>query len=171
MAIVTEREDFVEFFSPGSFYSESSVRPCRHGDITHALEMARGIKERYNASPYGFRFYTTEREMVVDGDGNKAEKSSKDINRSGMHYITGTLMRFDEIPETDETNILRSNMRCNDCPYCIENRNSWRFTGEFGVNDCIVEWDGTVSARGNDAQLVEYREKFKAERDAYYKLA
>lgn len=164
----TEREDFVEFFSPGTFVSEQSVRPCKHGDIMGALEMARTVKERHNAAPYGFRFYTVERQIVDDGQGNTAQKSSEKINRSGMHYITGTLLKYDEIPETSSTQILRDNMRCNDYAYCIENRNSYRFTGEFAQDDCIVEWDGSVSARGNDAEQLEYRKQFKAECDAYY---
>lgn len=168
MSIVNESEDFVEFFSPGTFVSEQTDKPCAHGDITKALEMARGIKERHGASPYGFRFYTIERAMVVDGEGNKAQKSKRETNRSGMHYITGTILRYDDVPDDSEHSILRANMRCNDYAYCIENRNSWRFTGEFAAKDCIVEWDGSISVRGDCPEFMEYRKSFKAMCEEYY---
>lgn len=47
----------------------------------------------------------------------------------------------------------------------IENTNSWRFTGPFGEKDVIVDENGEVIRRGDDADLVEYRAKMDKQKD------
>lgn len=49
---------FVTFCSPGTFVSEETTKEVTAWDIDEALEIANGIKERHNATPYGFRFHT-----------------------------------------------------------------------------------------------------------------
>lgn len=154
------RKHFVEFFSPGTFLSESSQRAIESWDTKTAATMATEITERYNAKPYGFKFFTSiAAESIDDGEGGKLNVQPKEIARSGMYYLTGDLILFDDAPK----GTLRSNMRCNHWPICIENKNSWRFTGTFGANDFIVDKEGNTVRRGNDADLVEYRAKKIAE--------
>lgn len=48
------RKHFVKFFSPGTLYSETTVRSIESWDTKQAAQIARGIKERYGSKPYGF---------------------------------------------------------------------------------------------------------------------
>jgi hypothetical protein len=89
----------------------------------------------------------------------------KEIAKSALHFLGGKLIRYEEVPADDEHSIMRSTMRSNNMPVVIENCNSWKFTGEFGPEDCIVDADGAIVRRGNDPDLAEYR----ATKDAEYK--
>jgi hypothetical protein len=152
------RKIFVEFFSPGTFYDESSQREIPSKDIAAAVEMANGITERYNAKPYGFKFVTCIcADPIPDGEGGTIAVPPKEVERSGMHYLGGRVKLYDEIPESRETTILRSNMRCNREPVVVENSNSFRHTAFFCEDQCIVDASGKIVRRGNDADLVEYR--------------
>lgn len=154
----TQRKHFVDFFSPGTFVSEQSRREVKALDTREAVEIANGIQERHAAKPYGFQFVTCiVSDAIPDGEGGKLEVAPKEVERSGTHYLGGKLLMYDEMPETKDTHILRSNMRGNNMPICIENCNSWRFTGEFKEKDCIVDADGSVTRRGKDADLMNYR--------------
>jgi hypothetical protein len=133
------RKIFVEFFSPGTFYDESSQREIPSKDIAAAVEMANGITERYNAKPYGFKFVTCIcADPIPDGEGGTIAVPPKEVERR-------------------ETTILRSNMRCNREPVVVENSNSFRHTAFFCEDQCIVDASGKIVRRGNDADLVEYR--------------
>lgn len=160
---------YVDFYSPGTFVSEQSRREVPSWDILAAIELANGIQERHGAKPYGFRFSSyMVHDPIPDGQGGELNVEPKEIAKSELHYLGGEIKRFDDVPETQEFEILRSNMRCNRNPVVIENRNSYRFTGVFAGTDCIVGPDGSVVRRANDADLVEYSEKKNAEFDAYY---
>jgi hypothetical protein len=155
-----QKKHFVEFLSPGSFYSESSTREVPSWDIAIAVEMANGIQERHNAKPYGFRFNTKlVAEPIPDGMGGTMHVAPKEIAKSEIHFLGGRLIRYDDIPDNRENSILRSNMRCNRWPYVIENNNSWRHTMQFEEGMCIVDADGSVRTRGNDPELAAYRKK------------
>jgi len=52
---------FVRFYSPGTFVAEQTEKLIESWDVEKAKEMARNIKERYGACPYGFQFTTRER--------------------------------------------------------------------------------------------------------------
>ena len=52
---------FVTFYSPGTFVAEQSTKPIASWDVNAAMGMARSVKERYAAMPYGFEFTTRER--------------------------------------------------------------------------------------------------------------
>jgi len=158
-----ERKHYVEFFSPGSFVSESRCKPIDSWDVAAAEAMADTILERYNAKPYGFRFKTRiVAEPVPDGAGGTLEVLPKTVDQSGMHYLGGTLLRYDDLEGDPKMEIARSNMRCNRHPIIIRNNNSWMFHGEFEEGDCIVE-GGKVTTRGDDPELVEYRRRKNAE--------
>jgi hypothetical protein len=164
----TETKDFVEYFSPGTFFAESSMRPCKYGDIMKALEMARGVKERYGATPYGFRFYRERLKTVEDEHGNKAVQSTETVDKSGMYFITGTVLHYDDVADTDENRILRSNMMGNNWPFMCDNRNSWRSSQPFHQEDCVVDLDGKIVERGNSPERMQARAEFEKRRDAHY---
>lgn len=48
------KKHFVIFYSPGTFFNEESTLPIDSWDIDKAIEMSKSIKERYNATPFGF---------------------------------------------------------------------------------------------------------------------
>jgi hypothetical protein len=163
---------FVTFVSPGTFFAESSTREIDSESPQLACRMAREITERHNAKPYSFVFITKlVSDPVDDGRGGKLEVDSREVRRSGNYFITGELKRFDDILETDKTRILLSNMRCNDYPIVVENRNSFLATLPFASGDVIVDWDGNVVQRGDAPDLVEYRKQKAVDFKRYYELA
>lgn len=151
---------YVVFYSPGTFFCESSSKPIDSWDTKEAVRISKDIKERYNAKPYGFQFESyLESGDVTDEAGNTLQTQPKRTKVSGMHYLGGKLLKRSDIPDTKENYILRSNMRSR--PVCIENTNSYKFTGEFEENACIVNDNGDIIRRGNDKDLVAYRKKEK----------
>jgi hypothetical protein len=125
---------FVTFFSPGTFVPETSDKPIASWDVAEAVRMARGITERYNATPYGFRFTTRTR-------GPK-DLDSRQTAQSRMYYLGGKVETLAEVKAraTKEDRILVSNMECNRIARVITNTNSWRFTGEFKDEDVVLDW-------------------------------
>lgn len=138
------RQSFAAFYSPGTIVSEKTRKPCRRGDVKGAVKLMEGVEERHGATPFGFVF--------EDGNGKSL---------SGVHFVTGKVMRYDEIPETDDNHILRSNMRCNNWPLVVENRNSYRSVHPFKEDDVVVDKKGNVVVRGDNPELVEYRKAFE----------
>jgi hypothetical protein len=122
------QKHFVTFLSPGTFVSETTTKEIDSWDVDLAINMAKSIKERHAAVPYGFYFETKE----SDGWGPKT------IADSGIYYLGGKLMTLDDIPETSENMILRSNMKNNDYEYVIENTNSWKVTMPFRKNKDVL---------------------------------
>lgn len=158
---------FVTFTSPGTFFAEQSDREIAEWSPALACKMADEIVERYGAKPHSFRFSTRiVSDPVDDGYGGKLNVQSKEIAKSGNFFITGRLLKLDEIPETPETSILRSNMKCNRYPIVVENTNSWKATLPFESGDCIVDRTGKVLVKGSDRELEDYRRAKIAERDA-----
>lgn len=163
--MATRKRHTVTFYSPGTFCSESSTKHISAWDPVEAVRLAKGINERYNAKPFGFRFSTSIiADPVPDGEGGYIEVPPKEVESSGLMYLGGTLIRYDDVPEKES--ILRSNMRCNNHPIVIENRNSWRHTSFFEEDCCIVNEQGAIIRRGDDPDLVAYRAAKKAEFDA-----
>lgn len=130
------------FLSPGTFFNEQTVVPVKEMDIAWAAEHAKNITERYGAKPYGFYF----------------RKGSERC--TGIHFVNGRIFTLDEVPDTPENQILRSNMRYN-CPVGIENTNSFRFTTFFNEEDLLVSEEGVVVRRGDEPSLVQYRQKIQ----------
>jgi hypothetical protein len=129
------KKHYVVFFSPGTFVAEQTQKEIDSWDIEKAKEMARGIKERYNALPYGFQFVTRER-------GEK-DFDSKETRRSGTYYLGGKIWTIDELKArndpTDQTLIL--NMECNDWPRVVENNNSWKWTQPLRDGDEVLAFE------------------------------
>jgi hypothetical protein len=127
---MTEKH-FVTFYSPGTFVSETSTKEIDSWNVDQAVAMARNIKERHAATPFGFAFET----QVSDG------WEPKTVRKSGMYYLGGRLLTIDDIPDTDENKTLRWNMKYNNIETVIENTNSWKTTMPFDKNkDTLLEF-------------------------------
>jgi hypothetical protein len=125
---------FVTFYSPGTFVSETSVKPIDSWDVELAKQMAGSITERYGATPYGFRFSTRTR--------GPDDLDSKQTASSKMYYLGGRLETLAEVearadPKEDT---LRWNMRVNGWDRIIVNDNSWRMTQPFLDGDTLLDW-------------------------------
>ena len=128
------KKHFVTFYSPGTFFAEKSEKPISSWDIEKAKEMAKGIKERYGSTPYGFRFSTRERK--------DDELDSKVAKTSGMYYLGGKVETLAQVKKraTDKDSILISNMECNGWKKIITNDNSWRISQPLEKGDVVLEW-------------------------------
>ena len=124
---------FVTFYSPGTFFAETSTKPIDRWDVNKAVEMSKRIKERYNALPYGFRFTTRTR-----GD---EDLDSKVAATSPMYHLGGRIETLEEVEARNDPkeNILRSNMRGNGWDRIVVNDNSWRSTQPLEPNDIVLD--------------------------------
>lgn len=129
------KKHFVEFFSPGTFISETTIEPIDFWNVEEAKKMSKNITERYNAKPYGFRFLTKSR--------TEDDLDSKVTEKSPMYFLGGRIFTLKEIKEQNnpDNNILIFNMKCNNIKRVIENTNSWKITLPFGDDDILLEMD------------------------------
>jgi hypothetical protein len=129
----TVKKHFVTFYSPGSFMAETTTEPIESWHVGKAVEMAKGVVERYNAKPYGFQFSTRER-----GDD---ELDSRVTKRSAMYYLGGTILTLQEVKDRKDPKdgILISNMECNGWERVIENCNSWKVVQPLKSEDVILD--------------------------------
>jgi hypothetical protein len=129
------QKHFVTFLSPGTFVSETTERPIDSWDVEAAVKMAREIKERHGAVPYGFRFTTRTR-----GDD---DLDSKVTDKSPIYYLGGKVQTRAEVEARNAPDeaILRSNMRSNGYDRIIVNTNSWRFTAPLEADDIVLDVD------------------------------
>jgi len=125
---------FVVFCSPGTFISERTEKPIDSWNVDKAKKMAKKVKERYNATPYGFYFITRARKST--------ELDSKTVKSSGMYFLGGTILTLQEIiaRNNPEDDILISNMKRNEWDQVIENCNSWRVVLPFEKDAVRLEW-------------------------------
>ncbi len=148
----------VIFHSPGTLFDETTAREVTERDPKQAALLAADIVERYGAKPYGFRFVTMlVADPVPDGEGGTLNVEPKEIERTGMHYLGGTVIRFDDIPDDKASAILRSNAQGNGWPLVVECRNSYRSVHPFVEGDTIVDALGNITDRGDDPRHIEYR--------------
>ncbi len=130
------QKHFVTFYSPGTLVAEDTTLPIDSWDIEKAKEMARGIKERHGAVPYGFQFSTRSR-----GDADLDSKVSKE---SPMYYLGGKVETLAEVKaratDSERDRILVSNMECNGYKRIITNNNSWRWTQPLKYTDVVLDW-------------------------------
>jgi hypothetical protein len=130
------QKHFVTFYSPGTFVAETTEKPIESWNIEQAKVMAREITERYNATPFGFRFTTRGR-----GDD---DLDSKVIATSPMYYLGGKVKTLGQVKArskgTDRDRILIANMEGNGWDRIITNDNSWRWTQPLRDDDVILEW-------------------------------
>ena len=127
------KQHFVEFYSPGTFVAEQSTRPIDAWNVDTAIEMARSIKERHGAVPYGFRFITRGRE--------DNELDSRIIDKSGLYYLGGRVETVEDVRQRDDPKekILLSNMERNGFDRIVINENSGRWTQPLHETDTVLD--------------------------------
>jgi len=125
---------FVNFYSPGTFISEESTQDIKSWDVQKAMKMADAIAERYNATPYGFRFSTRERK---DDD-----LDSSVTKTSHMYFLGGKIKTLKDIQaENDPSNrILISNMEINNIKRVVVNTNSYKSVLPLEKDDVVLNY-------------------------------
>jgi hypothetical protein len=98
------------------------------------MKMAHKIVERYNATPYAFRFSTRQR---ADN-----ELDSKMVKISRTYYLGGHIETLAQVEKRNDQKeeILLSNMRCNGWKKIIVNDNSWRSVHPFRKGDVLLNF-------------------------------
>jgi len=140
---------FCTYYSPGTFFLEQSSFEVETRDLAACAARAKAdVVERYGARPFAFRF--------TDGNGKVL---------SGLYYLTGTVLRRDDVPDDGEHQTMRSNMTDPERCVAVENTNSFKHVSHFSEDDVVVDWDGNITRRGDEPDLVAYRARFKAEQD------
>jgi hypothetical protein len=132
---LTVKKHFVQYMSPGTFFSETSEVPIKKWDVDLAVKKALTIKERYGATPYGFRFLTY-------GRGAR-DLDSKVVKSSGIYYLGGKVETYAEVCKRNDPKeeILRSNMKNNGYNEIVTNTNSWKFTAGLNPGDKVLDVD------------------------------
>jgi hypothetical protein len=148
IAMLIEKH-FVTFFSPGTFVAETSSLEIESWDIERAKELARGVKERYGAVPYGFRFSTRSR--------SENDLDSHETNQSPMYYLGGEILTLDQIKERNDPKdrILIINMESNGWDRIVVNHNSYAWTQPLEDTDVVLDFNATESNDGPPAQTKE----------------
>lgn len=128
------KQHFVTFYSPGTFVAEDTTKPIDSWDVEKAKEMAREIKERHGATPYGFSFSTRTR-GDEDLDSHVSETSA-------TYFLGGKVRTLQEVKADNDPReeILLSNMECNGWDRIITNTNLWKWTQPLKENDVVLEW-------------------------------
>lgn len=128
------RQEFIEFYSPGTFFSETTRRPTNCRSVDLARDMAREIRERYGSTPYGFCFVARER---ADGD-----LDAHDTDRSAFFYLGGVVETLEEVKARagDGDRVLIRNMECNGWDRIVTNDNSWNIVLPLMEGDVVLEW-------------------------------
>ena len=127
------KKHFVTFYSPGTFFDESTTEPIEAWDVDTAVKMSLDIVERHNAKPFGFRFTTRQRE--------DHELDSHVVEKSPMYYLGGKVETLAEVEQRNspDEDILRINMRSNGWDRIITNSNSWKVTKPLNKDDVVLE--------------------------------
>lgn len=113
------QQHYVEFYSPGTFVSESTRKEIDSWDTEKAKAMAKEIVERHGARPYAFRFITRGR--------GPNDLDAKVINQSGLFYFG-----------CDDDRILISNMENNNITRIAVPRNGWKGHYPIGDKDVVL---------------------------------
>lgn len=127
------QKQFVIFYSPGTFTAETTQMPVESWDVDNAVNLAKGVKERHGAIPYGFRFVTRSR--------GPDDLDSKETARSPLYYLGGRIETLADVEARNDPkeNILRDNMRINKCDKIVINDNSWRWTQPLNPTDVVLD--------------------------------
>lgn len=129
------KKHFVTFFSPGTFMAETTEKPITSWNVEEAVEMARGIKERYGAVPYAFQFQTRGR--------TAKDLDSRVLKTSGYYFLGGEVFTVADIEKRNDPNekILLSNMINNHYKKIVVNTNSWKWTQPLNAGDVVLDVD------------------------------
>lgn len=127
------KKHFVRFYSPGSFVAEISEKPIASWDIEKAREMAAGVKERHNATPYAFSFVTRSR--------TEKHLDSSITAESGLYYLGGKIRTLAEVEAQEPNSILASNMRMNKYERVVESTSGWSWARPLEPEDVVLEME------------------------------
>lgn len=135
------------FYSPGTFFAESSERPVSEWDTREAARIAATITERYGAVPYGFQFRTLlVADPVPDGLGGTMNVQPKELRKSCMYFINGRVLSLAQVKvEMPSETILIGNMEYNRWTHIVTgplNGKGWRWTQPFAEDAKLVDADG-----------------------------
>lgn len=128
------KKHFVTFYSPGTLFAETTQKPIDSWDVKKATGMARAVKERYDAVPYGFRFSTS-------GRGDE-DLDSKVTATSPFYFLGGKIETLEQVKAraTKGGTILVSNMEINGWDRVITNTNSWKCTLPLNPGDVVLDF-------------------------------
>ena len=121
----------VIFMSPGTFASETTTVDIDSWDVEKAKEMARTVKERHGATPFGFMFETWTHDKIR-------------IDVSPTYYLGGRVRTYEMVllMNLPEEEILRNNMRYNDIKRVITNTNSYKSVLPLKDDDIVLaDWE------------------------------
>ena len=126
------KQDFVRFFSPGTFVAESTTKEIASWNVSRALEMMADIEERYGARPYGFQFFTKKRGW--------RDFEPKEIDRSGMYYVNCKVETLEEIERRSEPgeSTLLQNMKSNGWDKVVSSKKGWAWTQPLREGDTVL---------------------------------
>lgn len=93
------------------------------------MRLAKEIKERHDATPYGFYFET--------------KSNTKPNKTSNFYYLGGKVETYGDVVLRNDPNeeTLRWNMQHNNIERIIINTNSWKFTAELKDTDVVLQWE------------------------------
>ena len=166
------RKNYVTFLSPGTFYDEETSKPIDTWDPVAAMKLLEGIKERHGAKPYAFFFRTMlTAEPVPDGEGGTLEVEPKLVEKSGLHYINGTVLSYDDVVVKVDADSKRLALTrgTRHSPSTRKTTNSYLPPGGFGEDAVVVDAEGKITERGNSPERVAYRKR--REEDASWEEA
>jgi hypothetical protein len=126
------KQDYVTFYSPGTFIAERRTLEVASWNVAKALEMLPNIEERHGARPYGFQFSTKRRGW--------RDLEPKEVKRSGMYYVNCRVETLAEIEDRDdprETTLLQ-NMKTNGWEKMVSPRKGWAWSQPLNDGDTVL---------------------------------
>lgn len=125
------KQNFVRFFSPGTFVAESTTKEIASWNVPKALEMMADIEERYGARPYGFQFFTKKRGW--------RDFEPKEVDRSGMYYVNCKVQTVEDIEaEGPASAVLLQNMKSNGWDKVVSSTKGWSWTQPLREGDILL---------------------------------
>ena len=126
---------FVTFYSPGTFFHETTRKEIDSWDVEKAKKMAAKITERYNATPFGFQFSTRGR--------GPDDLDSRELRSSGMYYLNGRIRTLDQVKTraNPKEATLICNMESNGWDKIVEKKPTapgWMWTQPFNDGDTVL---------------------------------
>lgn len=126
------KQDFVTFYSPGTFVAEHTTVEIASWNVLKAREMLFDVEERHGARPYGFQFMTKKRGW--------RDLEPTVIKRSGMYYVNckvETLKEIERRADPKESTLL-ANMKCNGWDKVVSPRKGWAWTQPLQEGDTLL---------------------------------
>ncbi len=123
------KQDYVTFYSPGTFVAEMTTREVASWNVTKAVEMMPDIEERHGARPYGFSFHTKRRGW--------RDFEPKEIKRSGMYYVNCRVQTLEDIL-AEGPGVLAQNMQSNGWDRVVSPREGWAWTQPLREGDTVL---------------------------------